>query len=83
MVPPEPINTDADNNGAEPPLPPPEVVKEMLDHAGRAKNEPNYELPRWVANMLLDEELMAVIAPNFDVAALLEKLTVTPVPLAA
>jgi len=83
MVPPEPINTDADNNGAEPRLPPSEVVKEMLDHTDRAKNEPNYELPRWVADMLLDEELMAEIAPSYDVAALLEKLTVTPIPLAA
>jgi len=59
------------------------VVKEMLDHADRAKNEPNYELPRWVANMLLDEELMAELAPTYDVIALLEKLTVTPIPLAA
>lgn len=83
MIPPEPINTDADKNASIPQLPPPEVVKEMLDHADRAKNEPNYPLPRWVANMLLDDELMAEIAPSYDVAALLEKLTVTPVPLAA
>ena len=83
MVPPEPIKTDADQKGAEPPLPPPEVVKEMLDHADRAKNEPHYELPRWVADMLLDDQLMADIAPSYDVAELLEKLTVTPIPLAA
>ena len=83
LVPPEPISTDADQNGAAPALPTPEVVKEMLDHADRAKNEPNYQLPRWVANMLLDDEMMAEIAPSYDVTALLEKLTVTPVPLAA
>jgi hypothetical protein len=83
LVPPEPISTDADQNGAAPALPTPEVVKEMLDHADRAKNEPNYQLPRWVANMLLDDEMMAEIAPSYDVTALLEKLTVSPVPLAA
>ena len=33
--------------------------------------------------MLLDDEMMAEIAPSYDVTALLEKLTVTPVPLAA
>ena len=83
FVPPEPIKTDADQRGAEPPLPPPEVIKEMLDHANRAKSEPNYDLPRWVADILLDDELMAEIAPSYDVTALLEKLTVSPIPLAA
>ena len=83
VVPPEPIKTDADQRGAEPALPPPEVIKEMLGHADRAKSEPNYELPRWVADLLLDDELMAEIAPSYDVTALLEKLTVSPIPLAA
>jgi len=55
----------------------------MLDHADRTKHEPNYELPRWVADILFNEELMAELAPNYDVAGLLEKLTVAPIPVAA
>ncbi len=83
VVPPEAVNSDADRNMAEEPLPPPEVVAEATAHADRAKNEPSYQLPRWVAEMLLDEALMAEIAPGYDVVELLEKLTAAPVPLAA
>ena len=82
-MPPEPINSDADANLAADPLPPPEVVAEILAHADRAKSEPNYELPRWVAEVILNEELMAEIAPGYDVEKLLEILTAATVPLAA
>jgi hypothetical protein len=83
LIPPEPVNSEADNNLAEEPLPPPEVVAEAIAHADRAKNEPSYELPRWVAEMILNEELMAEIAPGYNVDELLEKLTAAPIPRAA
>ena len=83
LIPPEQVNSDADNNVAEEPLPSPEVVAEAIAHADRAKNEPSYQLPHWVAEMLLDEALMAEIAPGYDVDELLEKLTAAPIPLAA
>ena len=83
VAPPEPMNHDADANLAKEPAPPPEVVAEILAHADRAKNEAGYELPRWVAEVLLDEQLMAEIAPGYDVETLLEILTAAPVPLAA
>ena len=47
------------------------------------KNEPSYQMPRWVAEVILNEELMAEIAPDYDVEMLLEILTGVPVPLAA
>ena len=59
------------------------MVAKILGHAERAKNEPSYKLPHWVAEVLLNTELMAEIAPGYDVEELLEKLTTTPVPLAA
>ncbi len=83
LAPPEPINTEPDANLLADPLPPPEVVAEILGHAERAKNEPSYKLPHWVAEVLLNAELMAEIAPGYDVEELLEKLTAAPVPLAA
>ncbi len=83
VAPPEQINNDADANLAADPLPPPEVVAEILAHADRAKSEPQYELPSWVAQVLLNEELMAEIAPGYDVEKLLEILTSAPIPLAA
>ena len=83
VVPPEPINSDADANLAADPLPAPEVVAEILGHADRAKNEPSYELPHWVVEVILNEELMAEIAPGYNVEELLEKLTAASVPLAA
>jgi len=83
LDPPEQINTEADTNLLADPLPPAEVVAEILGHAERAKNEPSYKLPHWVAEALLNEELMAEIAPGYDVEELLEKLTAAPVPLAA
>ena len=83
VVPPEPVNYDADANLAEEPLPPPEVVAEAIAHADRAKNEPSYELPYWVAEMILNAALMAEIAPGYDVEQLLEKLTDPGLPRAA
>ncbi len=83
LVPPEPINQEPDANLLVDPLPPPEVVAEILGHAERAKNEPSYELPHWVAEVLLKTELMAEIAPAYDLSELLEKLTAPLVPLAA
>ncbi len=83
VVPPEPVNHDADANVGEEPLPPPEVVAEVIAHAERAKNEPSHELPHWVAEMILNEGLMAEIAPGYDVNELLEKLTAASIPKAA
>ena len=83
VVPPELVNHEADANLAEEPLPPAEVVAEAIAHADRAKNEPNYQLPHWVSEMLLNDELMAEIAPGYGVAELLEKLTAAPIPKAA
>ena len=83
LAPPEPINHEPDANLLADPLPPVEVVAEILAHTDRAKNEPNYQLPSWVAEVILNEELMAEIAPGYDVDQLLEKLTAAPVPLAA
>ena len=83
LAPPEPINSEPDANLLNDPLPPAEVVAEILGHADRAKNEPSYKLPHWVAQVILNEELMAEIAPGYDVEELLEKLTAAPVPLAA
>ena len=83
VAPPEPVNNDADANLAKDPLPPAEVVAEILGHADRAKSEPSYQLPRWVAEVILDEQLMAEIAPGYDVEKLLEILTAAPVPLVA
>ncbi len=83
VAPPEPINNEADANLAADPLPPPEVVAEIIVPAERAKNEPSYVLPHWVAEVLLNEELMAEIAPNCNVESLLKILTSGPIPLAA
>ncbi len=83
VAPPEPVNYEADANLAEEPLPPPEVVAEVIAHAERAKNEPSHELPHWVAEIILNEGLMAELAPGYDVDELLEKLTAAPIPLAA
>lgn len=83
LAPPEPINNKPDANLLADPSPPPEVVAEILGHAERAKNEPSYKLPHWVAEVLLNKELMTEIAPGYDVEELLEKLTAAPVPLAA
>ncbi len=83
LAPPEPINHEPDANLLADPLPPAEVVAEILSHAERAKSEPSYKLPHWVAEVILNEELMAEIAPGYNVEELLEKLTAAPVPLAA
>ena len=83
VVPPETVSYDADANLAEEPLPPPEVVAEVIAHIERAKNEPSYELPHWVAEVILNEALMAEIAPGYDVDELLEKLTAAPLLRAA
>ncbi len=62
---------------------PAEFVAGILGHSEPAKNEPSCELPHWVAEVLLNEELMAEFASGYDVEELLEKLTAAPVPLAA
>jgi len=59
------------------------VVADILGHAERARNEPSHKLPHWVVEVLLNEELMSEIAPDYDVEELLEKLTAAPVPLTA
>ena len=59
------------------------AVAEILGHAERAKNEPSYKLPQLGAEVPLNTELMAEIAPGYDVEGLLERLISAPVPLAA
>jgi len=59
------------------------VVAEILGHAERAKNEPSHKLPHWVVEVILNEQLIAEIAPVYDVEQFLEKLNAAPVPLAA
>lgn len=83
VVPPEPVNYDADTRLVDEPLPPPEVIAEAITHADRAKNEPGYELPHWVAEMILNDALMAHLAPGYDCQELLEKLTEPGPPRAA
>jgi len=68
---------------AKDPLPSAEVVAENLGHADRAKSEPSYQLSPWVAEVILDEQLMAEIVPGYDVEKLLEILTAPLVPLVA
>lgn len=75
------MSNDADANTAKDPVPPPEVLAEILAHADRAKREPSFESPRWVTEVPLDEQLMAETAPGYDAKKLLESLTAAPVPL--
>ena len=77
MFPPEPVCVDPDLAQLNEELPPPEVIAEVLAHADRAKNEPSYKLPLWVAEMLENKELMAEIAPDYK----FEKLHESPVPV--
>lgn len=66
LVPPEPVSLTVDLQQLECPMPSPEVIAEVLEHADQAKSEPSYPLPRWVRGMLEDDELMEQIAPEYD-----------------
>jgi hypothetical protein len=77
MIPTEPVCVDPDLAQLNTELPPPEVVAEVLAHADRAKNEPSYKLPLWVAEILANKELMAEIAPDYE----FEKSRDSPVPV--
>jgi hypothetical protein len=83
LVPPEPVDLTVDETLTNGPLPAPEVVAEILDYVAKAQNEPSQKLPEWVVNCLLDEQLMAEIAPNLDVLELLDRLTAETQPRAA
>jgi len=80
MNPVEPVCVDPDLAQLNQVLPPPEVVAEILAHADRAKNEPSYKLPLWVAEVLENKELMAEIAPDYKFQKSDEVLDPDPVP---
>jgi len=80
MNPVEPVCVDPDLALLNQVLPPPEVVAEILAHADRAKNEPSYKLPLWVAEVLDNKELMAEIAPDYKFQKSDEVLDPDPVP---
>ena len=83
MQPPEPIDISADSNMIEPLLPSPEVVEEMLGMADQAKNEPEFELPAYVLNLLENEQLMAIVAPNYDCGEILVRFGRRKPPISA
>ncbi|MFN7646937.1 MAG: hypothetical protein ACK5UT_05375, partial [Acidobacteriota bacterium] len=83
MQPPEPVDITADSNQIKLEDPDPEVTREVLALADRAKKEPNFDLPGYVLNFLQDNDLMERLAPGHDVGDLLERFGQTPVPKAA
>ncbi len=83
MQPPEPIDISADSNMIEPLLPSPEVVEEMLGMADQAKNEPEFELPAYVLNLLENEQLMAIVAPTYECGEILVRFGRRKPPVAA
>ena len=83
MQPPEPIDISADSNMIEPMVPSPEAVTEMLDLADQAKNEPEFKLPAYVLNLLENEEVMEIVAPNYECEELLARFGRRKVPKAA
>jgi len=83
MQPPEPIDMTADSKMIEPLVPSPEVVEEVLGLADQAKNEPEFELPPYVLNMLENEEVMAIVAPGYECEELLVRYGRKKAPIAA
>jgi len=83
MQPPEPIDISADRKMIEPLVPCPEVVEEMLGLADQAKNEPEFQLPTYVLNMLENEEVMAIVAPDYECDELLVRFGRKKLPIAA
>ena len=83
MQPPEPIDISADSNMIEPLVPDPEVVEEMLGLADQAKNEPEFELPAYVLNLIENEQIMAIVAPDYECDELLARFGRKKVPIAA
>ncbi len=83
MQPPEPIDISADSRMIEPLLPSPEAVDEMLGMADQAKNEPEFELPAYVLNLLENEQIMAIVAPEYECDELLSRFGRKKVPIAA
>jgi hypothetical protein len=78
-APPEPVDITADSALLEQPDPPAYVMEEMLKLADQAKKEPNFPLPRFVIEVLHEEELMNKFAPHYDYADLLERYPL-PIP---
>ena len=83
MQPPEPIDMTADSKMIEPLVPCPEVVEEVLGLADQAKNEPEFELPAYVLNMLENEQVMAIVAPGYECEELLVRFGRKKAPIAA
>ena len=83
MQPPEPIDISADSKMIEPLVPSPQAVAEMLDMADQAKNEPEFDLPAYVLNLLENEEVMEIVAPNYECDELLARFGRRKVPKAA
>ena len=51
--------------------------------ADQAKNEPEFELPAYVLNLLENEEVMEIVAPNYECEELLARFGRRKVPKAA
>ena len=83
MQPPEPIDISADSKMIEPMVPCQEAVEEMLRMADQAKNEPEFELPAYVLNLLENDEVMEIVAPNYECEELLARFGRRKVPKAA
>ena len=83
MQPPEPVDITADSKQIKLEDPDPEVTREVLALADRAKKEPNFVLPAYALNFLQNNDLMDRLAPGYDVGDLLERFGQTPVPKAA
>jgi len=64
-------------------VPDPEVVEEILGLADQAKNEPEFKLPAYVLNLLENEEVMAIVAPEYEFDELLARYDRKKVPIAA
>ena len=71
--PPEPVDISADNREIEDPGPDPAALAEILEMADRAKKEPTFALPPYVVNLLMDNEFMAKMAPNYDLGVLRDR----------
>jgi len=83
MQPPEPIDMSADSKMIEPLVPSPEAVEELLGMADQAKNEPEFKLPAYVLNLLENEQVMAIVAPDYECDELLARYGRKKIPTAA
>ena len=81
--PPEPVDISADNKEIDDPGPDPAAMAEILEMADRAKKEPTLILPLYVVNLLMDNDFMSRMAPNYDLGDLLDRYGLGGLPKAA